>query len=225
MIQSTLRMLAALCLSVTGCQSIPVLEGNGQAGQKSIDLDRPITAVHISDGLTADLLQLSSGGLQEATISGDDNLLSELEVTQHEGHLSIRMRPGVLIRTKVGFKLLASLPFDAVSLSDSSSAHLRLSGRFLNLSLADSSSASAVGRLGSLELEATDSSRFDFSQCPVREASIRMNDASRGIAEVRSRIRQLELLDASHLDLLGTPKIDQQLVKDGSEVIQLGQGT
>lgn len=221
MIQSLLRYATLLCLGLVGCQSAPVMEGNGRLGKKSIELDRPVTAISLSNNLTADLLQLSSGGSQEAILSGDENLLNEIEVTHNEGLLSVRLRSGVSIRSKMALKLTASLPFDTVRVTDASSANLRLSGRFLKLSLSDSSSATAEGRLSSLELSASDASRFDFRRCPVREASIRMNDASHGIAEVRSRIRQLELLDASRLELLGSPTIDQQSVEDASKLVRL----
>ena len=221
MLQTCLRSASLLCLALVGCQSPPLLEGSGRIGKRPIELDRPITSVLISNGLTADLLQLSSGGEQEAVLSGDDNLLDQIEVSQEEGQLSFQLREGVRVRSKLGLKLTASLSFDHLKLSNSSTAHLRLSGRLLKLNLMNSSSVTAEGRLGSLDLQATNSSRFDFSKSPVRDASIRMVNASEGTVEVRHRIKELELRNASTLKLLGSPTIDQQSVENASRLIRL----
>ena len=105
-------LLGALC--IFGCQSPPTVDGNGRESEKKIDLERPITAVCLAGLLDADLLQLATGGVQEAVLSAEENILSYLEISQEAGRLSIRVQPGIHLRPTRAVRLVASLPFEAL---------------------------------------------------------------------------------------------------------------
>jgi len=188
---------------------------------------------------TAFDVEIRAGGTHEVAITVDDNLEEYLEVEVSGDTLKISMEDGnsytdttreavvtmpeleefsasdAVDASVSGFEGLSSLRID---LSDAS--ELDGTGLTVDTLEVDASDASKV-RLGgsgdTAELRASDASELDLLDFSLKEANVKLQDASNGTVTVTESLTA-DVSDASSLGYAGAPMVQDFDISDGSDI-------
>jgi hypothetical protein len=190
--------------------------------------------VKISNGCEADIQYGDSFNVE---ISIDDNLTSDLVVSESGGGLTIRMGRGNFRRFTCSAAILMPV-FTKLMASDASSIELagfhltdpakitaedagsirgQLHAGNLTVDINDASSVNLKGSADALTLYVEDASKADLEDFPVKTAKVELEDASSAVIDVSDTL-SIRARDASSLTYYGSPIVISRSVTDASRI-------
>ena len=180
------------------------------------------TVVDAENIFNTEIIQSDSFGI---AITGDDNILDRVKVSEEEGTLKLRLERRrfhhINLKAVIAMPNLSGLNLDGISnvtvtgFKSSQDLNLDLSGAS-SLSgdleagnvVIEASGASRVilqGSASTLTLDASGASRIDLANFPVKNASVELSRISHATVNVSEKLDPVTLRGDSRLGYLGDP--------------------
>jgi hypothetical protein len=235
-----LVILSLFILSAPGCsRAVSSVNGSGKVIDQEIEV-ADFDSINAQGEFILDIVQSDTVSV---ILSTDDNLMSRIKLVRERKTLKISIEaPANFFPTSLKIKIfmpqitginlsggakatVSGFKSDEVFslfLADKGNLKGSLEAGEVNLHLSDASTLALTGSAAELNLTALKDSKLDLKDFSLKQASVKLEEASEAIVNINGRI-DLELRGKSKVFFLGNPVFTNTFIADGSTVSMIQQ--
>jgi hypothetical protein len=235
-----LAVIAPACgcdamMAVTRSVSTPPVRGSGVAKEETREVG-PFTAVEVSGAIEA---TVTPGAETSVKLSGDDNLVPLVVTEVRDGKLSVRMKDGSNVSTKLPLRAAITAPkvnsvsasgavtlratagdaerYDARATGASTVTVEGIAAGEASLDASGASNVTASGTTKSLKAGASGASHIHAEKLAADSVDVAISGASGGTVQAAKSVRG-DVSGASNLDVRGEPAMHSVSISGASGV-------